>query len=151
MPLQDKHLKRYSAIIILLLLAVLVFIIIRPIFLAIFGGMILAYIFYPLYRRIYSLFGEKNTAALAVCILIVLVIFVPLWFIIPVMIRQIFDMFNFLQTINVASFVQSIFPTASRQLQIDIATTIVGFIGKITTSSLSGLTKFLLDLPNVLL
>jgi len=151
MPFKEQSLKRYSAILIIILLAVLAFIIVRPILLSIAGGLILAYIFYPVYKFIYALFKEKNTAALAVCVLIVVAIFIPLWFLIPIAIRQIFDMFAFIQGLDVTSFVRTVFPTSSKQLQIDISTTIITFIGKVTTSSLTGLTSLLLDLPNVLL
>ncbi len=151
MSIKEKDVKRYSAILIIIFLAILAFMIVRPLLISIAAGLILAYIFYPVYKRIYYLFKEKNTAALAVCVLIVLVIFIPLWFLVPVVIRQIFDMFNFIQTLDVVNFVKTIFPTSSKQLQIDVSTALINFIGKITTSSLSSLTSILLDLPNVLL
>lgn len=151
MAFKEQDVKRYSAIIFIVLLAVLAFMIVRPIALSIATGLLLAYIFYPVHKYIFRFFRERNTTALAVSVIVVLVIFIPLWFLIPLVMRQLFDMFTFFQTLDVANFVRQILPTSSAQLQVDVSTAIVSFIGKIATASLSGLSTFLLDLPQVLL
>lgn len=151
MAIKEKDFKRYSAILLVLILAVLSFLIIRPILLSIVGGLLLAYMFLPVYKKIFQWLKEPTTSALAVCVLVVLVIFIPLWFLIPVIIRQLFDAFNLSQSFDVAALVRQILPTLSPQAQIDITTTLVSSIGKITTSSLTSLTNLLLDLPTVLL
>lgn len=151
MAIKERDIKRYSAILLIVLLAVVSFIIVRPIALSIATGLLLAYIFYPIYRYIFKFFRERTTTALAVSVLIVLIILIPLWFLIPIVMRQVFDTFSFFQTLDVPRFVRQIIPTSSAQLQIDITTAIVSFIGKITTSSLSGLSTFLIDLPSVIL
>ncbi len=151
MPIQTKDIKRFSAIILIVALFIAVFYLLRPIALSIIAGLLLAYAFLPIYKRTYRIVREKNTAALAVGILVVLVIFIPLWFAIPLIIQQISDMFLFLQALDVSSFVQKVLPGLSTQLQVDITTTIVSFLGKITTASLGALTNLLFNLPTVLL
>ena len=151
MVVKEKDVKKYSAILLIIILAVLSFIIVRPILLSIVAGLILGYIFLPIYRIVFKLFRERTTSALAVCVLVVMLIFVPLWFLIPIIIRQMFDAFNLFQSFDIGTFIRQLFPTSSVQLQTDITATIISFIGKITTGSLSGLTNLILDLPNVLL
>lgn len=151
MAIKERDVKRYSAILLIALLAVVSFIIVRPIALSIATGLLLAYVFYPIYKYIFRFFRERTTTALAVSVLIILILLIPLWFLIPIVMRQLFDTFSFFQTLDVARFVRQILPTSSVQLQIDITTAIVSFIGKITTSSLAGLSTFLIDLPSVLL
>ncbi len=151
MDITEKDVKRFSAIALILGLIVLAFIILMPIMISIVGGLILAYIFYPIYKKVYKIFGERNTSALAVGVMVILVIFIPLWFLVPIAMQQIFDIFNFAQKLNVGNFVQTLFPTSSAQLQVTVTTMITSFIGKITTGSLTGLTTFVLDLPTVLL
>lgn len=151
MAIRDKDVKRYSAVALIIFIIVVAFLVIKPILLSIFGGLILAYVFYPMYQRIYRLFGERTTAALAVSLLIVIVIFIPLWFFMPIVIRQIFDAFTFMQTLDVASFVKTVFPSLSPKIQIDITTSIISLIGKISSGSLGALTGFLLNLSTVLL
>jgi predicted PurR-regulated permease PerM len=151
MAIKEKDVKRYSAILLVLILAVLSFLIIRPIALSVIGGLLLAYVCRPVYKRVFGLLKEKTTSALAVCVLVVLIVLIPLWFIIPIVMQQIFDAFGLFQSFDVAALVKQILPTSSTQLQVNVTTTIVSFIGKITTSSLSTLTGILLDLPTVLL
>ena len=151
MAIKERDVKKYSAILLVVLLAVLAFMIIRPIALSIAAGLLLAYVFYPLYKYLFKVFREGTTTALAVSVVVVLLIFIPLWFIVPLVMRQLFDMFTFFQTLDVANFVRQILPTSSAQLQVDVTTAIVSFIGKIATTSLSSLGALLVDLPKVLL
>lgn len=151
MPVKDKDLKRFSAIAFLLVLVILAFFIIRPIVMSIMVGLLLAYVFYPVYKYLYKFFKERTITALAVSVVVVLIIFIPLWFLVPLIIRQTFDAFSFFQTLDVASFVKQVFSTLTPQMQVDITTSLISFIGKITTSSLSSLSSILLNLPQVLL
>src|SRR3989344_6709407 len=122
MAIKEKDVKKFLAIGLIALLAVVAFLIIKPIALSIIAGLLLAYMCYPLYKFIFKFFREKNTTALATCVIIVAVLFIPLWFLIPVAIRQLFEAFNFFQTLDVASFVKNILPSSSAQLNIDIST-----------------------------
>ena len=151
MAIKERDVKKYSAILLVVLLTVLAFMIIRPIALSIAAGLLLAYVFYPLYKYLFKVFREGTTTALAVSVVVILLIFIPLWFIVPLIMRQLFDMFTFFQTLDVANFVRQILPTSSAQLQVDVTTAIVSFIGKIATTSLSSLGALLVDLPKVLL
>lgn len=151
MAIREKDVKRYSAIALVVFLVVVSFLTIKPILLSVFAGLILSYIFYPVYKRVYHLFGERTTSALGVSILIVIVVFIPFWFFVPLVLKQLFDAFTFLQALDVGGFVRTVFPSLPIQIQVDLTTTFISLIGKITTSSLNSLTGFLLDLPSVLL
>lgn len=151
MTIKEKDVKRYSAVLLVALLVFLAFLILKPIALSVITGLILAYVFYPIYKFLFRFFKVRTITSLAVSVIVVLAIFIPIWFIVPLVIRQLSETFTFFQTIDVAGFVKNILPSLSSQMQINITTAIVGFIGKITTSTLSGLSTFLLDLPKVLL
>jgi len=151
MAIKEKDVKKFLAIGLIALLAVVAFLIIKPIALSIIAGLLLAYMCYPIYKFAFKFLREKNTSALATCVIIVVILFIPLWFLMPIAIRQLFDAFNFLQTLDVASFIKGILPSSSAQLNIDVTTTIVSFMGKVSTYTLSSLTNLLLDLPTVLL
>src|SRR3989344_5937671 len=75
MVIKEKDVKRYSAIALILVLIVVAFIVVKPILLSVIAGLILAYIFYPLFKIAFYVLREKNTAAFAVCILVVLILF----------------------------------------------------------------------------
>ncbi len=151
MALTNKDIRKLSVISLILFLLVLAFFVLKPIILSIITGLILAYALIPVYRRVFKIFKEGNTSALAICVLIVIVLFIPLWFLIPLIVQQAFNVFAFTQTLDVSGFISTLFPGASEQFRIEVVSIVYSFIGKITTSSLSALTSFLVNLPNALL
>ena len=151
MSVSSQEIRRVFVLSLILILVVLSFMVIKPIILSIIAGLILAYAFFPLYKRTYRILKERNTSALAVCFMIFLVVFIPIWFIIPMIIQQTFDMFTAIQSIDILALVSKIFPAASEQFQKDFASMIINFIGDITSATIDYMITFLLDIPTALL
>ncbi|MDP4039605.1 MAG: AI-2E family transporter [Candidatus Pacearchaeota archaeon] len=151
MSLNNKDIKRIFVITILLVLFVASILVLRPILLSILGGLILAYIFSPVYNKLHKIFKEKNTTAFAVATLLILLVILPLWFLVPIAIQQTFDFFTLTQSVDFSQIVETIFPTSSLQFQQDTTAMIIRFIGNITSSAINGLVGFILNLPSVLL
>ena len=70
----EKDVKKVSLIILIVVLAVLVFLVIKPVLLSIIAGLILAYIFYPVYKWIVRRVKYKTLAAAIVSIIVLLII-----------------------------------------------------------------------------
>jgi len=151
MPVKDHEVRRLVVFALIIALFTATFFIVRPLFISTVAGLLLAYAFYPVYRGLFHIFRERNTTALASVILVILVILVPIWFMIPLLIQQAFDMFTLLQGLDIAAFVQKILPVASVKLQADIVGSISGLIGKLTSGVLTSMTALLFDLPTILL
>jgi|TARA_Y100000034_G_scaffold15396_1_gene16242 predicted PurR-regulated permease PerM len=151
MSVSSQEIRRVFVLSLILILVVLSFMVIKPLILSIIAGLILAYAFFPIYKRTYSILKEKNTSALAVCFMIFLVVFIPIWFIIPLIIQQTFDMFTAIQGININGLIVKLFPTATQQFQKDLTSIIINFIGDITSTTLDYMIGFLLNMPTVLL
>ena len=98
MELTEKDIKRGSLIFLLLALAILAILVIKPVFLSIFGGLLLSFIFYPVYKFVLRFVKYKNLAAAIVSIFVLLIIIVPLWFALPLVTKQVFDLFQATQT-----------------------------------------------------
>lgn len=145
--MNEKELRKIILLIVLLTLAVLTFIILRPIMMSICAGLLLAYIFYPLQKQLVKLVKRPGIAALIVCFLVILLIIVPLWFLVPPIMQQVFDTFQYSQQVNVQAFVKSILPTASDQFVSQIVTTANAGISKGASAVLNFLVDFLLDFP----
>ena len=71
--------KGFFALIFLFLIFIS-FLIIKPFLTPVLAGLILSYIFYPIYRRINSKLNKKNLSSLITCVLVVLVITLPIAF-----------------------------------------------------------------------
>ena len=144
--------KKLSIYILLGILLVLAVLLLWPIATALITGLLLAYIFHPVYKKVLRLVKEKNISALIVLLLVVLVIFVPLWFLFPAIVKEIFDFYLYIQKLDVSSFLKIIFPAlSSSNLLANVTTSINTFISKIISATLSSASNILLNIPNLLL
>lgn len=147
MALHNAEIRKFAAFGFIIAIFVMAFIILQPLFLSIVGGLILAYACYPLYKLVFKLFRERNTAALAVCLIIVIILFVPLWFLMPIAIEQTFRLFSAIQTVDIGGVVQQLMPISSTEVKTSIAAGINTFIAGIASNSLKSLSSFLLEVP----
>src|SRR3989344_2889936 len=72
--------SKYIMFAVVLILGWISFLIIRPFVKAIFAGIIISYIFYPLHKQINKLIKNNTISALIASVLVVLVITLPLTF-----------------------------------------------------------------------
>ncbi|MEK6915715.1 MAG: AI-2E family transporter [Nanoarchaeota archaeon] len=151
MAISNKDIRRVFVSLILLLLGVVAFLIVRPILLSIFAGLILAYIFSPIYKIVYRTIHARNTAATIMCLLVGLMIIVPLWFTIPAIVQQVFDLFNLSQNIDFSQVVSKLFPSSSAEFQEKLTTIIIQFTGNIASTIFSYFIGLLQSLPSLLL
>lgn len=151
MDLNDKEIKRLIVIGLVIILAVLVFFLLKPIIFTILGGIILAYIFLPVHKKINSLLKIEWLSALIVTIIVALLLIVPLWFLVPLMTQQVFQMFLSLQNLDVSTLIISIFPTASEQFVAQTTIAFQSFISRSASGALTYLVDLFLSFPIILL
>ncbi len=151
MTLTNKDFRRIFVAFLMILLVVAAFLIVKPIVLSIIGGLILAYMFLPVYRWTYKLIKGRNTTAFLITLLFLIIVLVPLWFFIPIIVDQVFELFNLTQNIDFSKIVQSVFPSSGEQFQQQITLVIIKFFGNITSSIIDYLISFIQNLPTVLL
>ena len=72
---------KYVLIAVLLVVVTLVFFLIRPFFIALLSGVVIAYVFYPVYAFINKRLKRKNLSALLVSVLVILLFTLPVVFI----------------------------------------------------------------------
>ena len=145
MEFTEKDMKRIALTLLVLVLAVLVFFTLKPVLFAIIGGLILAYIFFPVYKWIEKRVKYKSLAAALVSVIVLIIIFLPLWFLAPVMMERIFEVFQFSQEIDIGRFVASLIPKVSDQLANQISEATNNAINKLTSLILNSIVEFLLD------
>lgn len=151
MQFDDFDIKRISLLVVAVILGILVFFIFKPVLIAVIGGLILAYVFKPLYNKVLLLLKSKNLSALIISLIVILIIIIPLWFLVPIMVQQVFGIFTTSQEIGYTKIISAIFPTASDNLIAQLGIALGGFAGKITTAALESLNGFFLNLPSIAL
>jgi len=150
MELNDKVIREISAIGVVILFAVLVFFAIEPFIFAVIWGLILAYIFMPVFKKINVYVKNKTISALIILLVLSLIILVPLWFIVPLIVQQIFELFKSSQNLDITGIVQNIFPTSSPQFTAQLSATITSLIGKGTSSAMNSMLDIFVNIPLLL-
>ncbi|MCU0642624.1 MAG: AI-2E family transporter [archaeon] len=151
MELNDKMIREVSAIVVLVLLGVLVFFALKPIIFAVLWALILAYMFMPLLRILNKTIKSRTLCAIIVLIIATLIILVPLWFVIPMISQQVFEIFRASQSLDVGAFLSHFFPTASEQFVAQTSAALGSIVTKLTSSVMSGLSNFILNIPLLLI
>lgn len=151
MAFSNKDIRRLFVSLVLLLLLIVAFLILKPIVLSIFAGLILAYVFSPVYKIVYRTIHARNTAATIMCLFVCLIIIVPLWFTIPAIVQQIFDLFNLSQNIDFSQVVSRLFPNSSPAFTEKLTTIVIEFTGNIASKIFSFFIGLLQSLPTLIL
>lgn len=151
MEITERDTKRIVIIILFAVLTILTFLIVRPVILSIFGGLILAYICFPIYKFVVRYVKWEGLSAAIVSIIVVAIIFIPMWFLVPIVIQQTFGVFQQSQGIDIASLIPKILPTASDALIQQLDLTIKNAINKVSSSVLNSLLGILSNFATIIL
>ncbi|MBI2631926.1 AI-2E family transporter [Candidatus Pacearchaeota archaeon] len=147
----EKEVRRLSTIILVLILLVLSFLLIRPILMSIIAGLIVAYIFMPLHKKIHKHIENKTLAASIVSLIIIAVIIGLLWVMLPLILREISEVFIASQGFNMENFLRTLFPSVSDQFIFQTSKTLSNIVESATTTARSELLKLVLNIPVITL
>ena len=145
----ERDIKIIAVLFIFLVLGILVFILIKPIIMSIIGGLILAYAFSPLYAIFLKHIKSKNASSAITSIIVLIIIALPVYFLTPLLVDQVFEMFRVSQTLNIQDLLQTLFPNASSTFTAQITASSYSIINKISSGILNWLVNLLLDIPTI--
>lgn len=144
----SKIMKQSFAGLLLFGILVIGFLILRPIVIPILFGLLFGYLFSPFYNKVQMYLRWKSLSAFAVIVGLIAIFVIPLIYIVPPLVKQIFDTYVLLQNFNFNSLLQEF-------IHGDIATSIAinldNVIGQIFSTVLNQFTVFLVNLPSFLL
>ncbi len=151
--MSEPDFKKAATFAVFFILVVLAFFLVRPILLAVVMGVILAFMFSPVYNFLYSKLHSRNISATIICIGIILIILLPLWFLSPLIIQQSFKIFQASQQIDFVTPLQKIFPSlfASEQTSAEIGSILHSFVTKMTNSLTNSFASLILNFPTIFL
>jgi predicted PurR-regulated permease PerM len=149
----DEYFKKVLTSIILVGLLILSYFLLKPILMAIIIGVILAFLFSPLYNIINKRLKMKDLTAFILSIFLVLIIVIPLWYLAPVMITQSIKFYAASQQIDFITPFQNIFPSLfqSESFSNEIASALRSFVTKTTNSMTNSLSNIILNFPTIFL
>jgi predicted PurR-regulated permease PerM len=147
MPIQ-KEFKNISVILFALVLLALSIFIVFPVVQPVIIGLLLAYLFNPLYRKILKFTKEKNLAAFVIILIILLGVALPLWFLFPLILRQAFDMYLYLQKVDIGAILNRILPSLiTTDFSKELVLSMNKFISSTANKFFSSATSSLINLP----
>ncbi len=147
--MDNEYFRKITTTIILAVLIVLAFFLLRPILLSIIVGLILAIIFLPVYNKLNKIFKSGNLSAFLICLLLIILIVIPIWYLAPVMINQSIKIYVSSQQMDFVTPLENIFPSLfeSEIFALQVGNAVQSFVTKSTNSMMISLSNFILDLP----
>jgi predicted PurR-regulated permease PerM len=151
--MEQDYFKKIMTAIILIGLIVLTFFLLKPIIFSIVMGMILAFLFIPVYNFFFKYIKRKNITALLICIILIIAIVIPLWYLTPMAIDQSINFYIDSQSIDFVTPLKTIFPSffESAEFSNEIGTAIHSFVTKTTNSLMNYLSDVILNFPTLFL
>ncbi len=151
MDIGDKDVKKLLIIAIIAILAVLVFILVKPIVASIITGLILAYIFSSPYEKLNNRIKNKSLSAFIVSFIVIVIIILPFWFLLPIIGNQIFGAYNLIQSLDKYTIIKSAFPGSSEQFISQIYVSFDGVVNTVSKGAFDIMVNLLRDLPTLAL
>jgi len=149
---ENNQINRVIVIILIAILFILGILIIKSIISAILFGLIGAYIFSPVYEKVNKFLKLKNLSAIIITLLAILIILLPIFFALPVIIRQIFDMYTLMQNTNVQQILSKFLSsTIAPDIAQKVSLSLNGFIIKIVNTTANQFADIFSNIPSLLL
>jgi predicted PurR-regulated permease PerM len=147
--IEEKTLNQIIVVVFIAVLLFFTYLILKPIFIAVLFGLILAYMFNPLDKLLLKLLKNKTLTTTITAIIAFALGFITLWFLLPILARQIFDAYVLLQSFDIINFLKGTFPPlfSSQQITSTIESSYNAFIANATKTSLEKLTGIINNLP----
>jgi len=151
--MNETFFRKIAIIIILAILAVLSFFLLKPLLLSIIFGIILAFIFTPVYNWLYKKIKSKNLSAIIICILLLTLIVLPIWFLIPIAVQESIKLYTASQKIDYSSLIEHFLPAfkVSEQFSAEIGSALHSFVTKLTNSLMNSLSNLIFNFPTLVL
>lgn len=151
--IDEEYFEKTMGLVIFLGLMVLCFLLLRPIILSIFSGLLLAFIFAPVYDWLYKRTKSKNLSAWLILVIVFIIIFIAIWFLTPILIDQSFKIFQAAIQVDFSSLLKGLFPKlfTSPQFLTQVSSALSSFVLNTINGITSSLTNILANLPVIAL
>ena len=151
--MEEEYLKKIATALILIALIVLAFLLVQPILMSVIIGLILAFIFLPVYNWLQPKLKSKELSAGLICGIVILLVLLSLWFLTPILIDQSIKIFQATQKTDFVTPLKKIFPSifASDQFSNEVGAIIQSFLGKASNWVVNSFSEIILNFPVIML
>lgn len=145
--------KKITLLVIIASLLVISFLVLKPILLSIMVGVILAVVFSSTFDKINERIKIRNISAGIICLLLILAILLPLWFLTPIFLTQAFEIYQVSQQMDFITPLKNLFPSlfASEQFSNEFGSVVHSFITRATNSLVNSFAEIISNFPTIAL
>ena len=150
--MEEKDFKRFMIPITIALLAVLAFMIVRPIFIPIILGMLFAYLFYPLFKIIARKVKSDTISGFIIVVGVFLIILIPFLLLMPLLIKQIFEVYLTVKNTDLSNIVFKLIPSvaANTAMSTELIAAVSHFNANLSTMILSLFQNTIMNIPGII-
>lgn len=151
--MDDAYFKKIMITLILAVLAVLSFLLLKPILLSIIVGIILAIVLAPIYTKLKRILKSENLTSFLICFFLFILIILPFWFFTPILINQSFKIYFATKQTDFVTPLKNIFPSlfASDEFSAEIGSVIYSFVTGTANSFVNAFSQVILNFPTIFL
>jgi predicted PurR-regulated permease PerM len=151
--MDEAYFRKTTTLIIMAALLVLSFLLVKPLLLSMIGGILLAFIFSPLYNFFYRITKSKNLSASIICFGFLIIIVAILGILAPKLIDESIKLYKIAQEMDIVTPLKNIFPSlfSSPEFSQEVGSVIHTFIVKLMNSLVTYLSDLLLEIPTILM
>lgn len=148
--LNTKALNTLITLILIAILLVIVYLVVKPVLISIFYGMLLAYILYPIQKRLVKKVKNPTLSAAIVSIVFVIVLIIAIVIVSVSLINQASNLFHTFQNMDLSDLVKKIIPN-NPQLSNTITSYVNSYGSGFVNFLNDELAKFFSNIPNLIL
>lgn len=137
--------RKYFSLILFLVIAYLSYLIVKPFISAILTSFILAYIFHPLYERLFSYTKNKTISSITITLFILLLILLPLIFVGKIIAVEAYNFYHKGNLADIITYFESLFGNT------EFYSYLVNGIKTLTTFISGWVSNFLISFPKLIL
>ena len=147
-----KDVRRYAMTISLLLIFFVAYLIIKPILTALLASFVIAYLFYPLHKKLKSLIKNETASALIIILIILIIILIPLALVANVIIGESINFYKSgsLEKISLILTNQNLANSPIYNFLVETLDGFIDYTKTIASNFLSSVPKKILDLLIIL-
>lgn len=151
--MEKEYFKGVLTTMILVALVVLTFLVLRPILLSVIVGLILAFMFSPIYNYINSKINYGSVTASLLCLFLAILLLLPFWVFTPLVVEQSFKAYQFIQETDFTENLEKLVTVlpVPEDFTSQIISTTKSFISKKSNELLNYFTDLILDFPVIFL
>ena len=151
--MKEDYFKKTGVTVLLGFLLILCFFLLKPILISIIVGLLLAFIFSPIYNFIYRKTNSKNLSAAVICFVFAFFLISCIWFFTPIAIDQSLKIYAGAQQMDYVAVLKSISPSffASEPFSREVGSIIQSFLTRSANSLTTSFSNILLEFPTLFL